>query len=124
MKDIVEVRNRSRQGEILLTARWCRSVQCRLRGLTFRRQLPNGLGLLLVKARENRIESAIHMWAVFFPLGVVWMDTLGRVVDLRLALPWRVYLPRAPARYVLEGPAAMLGSLALGDVLEFEDEGL
>jgi uncharacterized membrane protein (UPF0127 family) len=120
----VRVRNRSRGGATVLLARWCRTFVCRLRGMTFRRVLPEGRGLLLAEARASRLGTTIHMWAVFLPLGVAWLDPEGRVVECREARPWRIYRPAAPARFVLEGPPSMLERLAVGDVLEFEDERL
>jgi len=118
-----EVRNRSHGEQPIVRARWCQSYLCRLRGLTFRRSLPDGMSLLLVNTKESRSEAAIHMWAVFFPLGVVWLDSSLRVVDCKIAQPWRVYLPVLPARYILEGPPSILDSITVGDVLEFIDEG-
>ena len=116
----VEIRNRT-QGRAVIRARWCASFACRLRGLTFRRRLAPGEGLLLVERRAGRTETAIHMAMVFFPLGVVWLDDHRRVVDTRLALPWRIYVPTTAARYVLEADPGVLESVAHGDVLEFVD---
>ncbi len=59
------------------------------------------------------------MFAVFTELGVAWLDRNGRVVDVRIAKPWRLYAPSAPAKYTLEGSPSMLESLAVGDQLEF-----
>ncbi len=83
-----------------------------------------GTGLLLVQPSESRSAAAIHMWAVFFPLGVVWLDSAHRVVDTRLALPWRMYAPRHAARYILEGNPGLLDHVAPGDVLEFGEDAL
>jgi uncharacterized membrane protein (UPF0127 family) len=118
----VQVSNRSRDGSPVIRARWCESFACRLRGLTFRRHLPENEGLLLVEATERRAGSSIHMWAVFFPIGVAWLGSEGRVVDCRLAHPWHAYIPSAPARYVLEGTTSMLSRVRVGDVLEWVDE--
>jgi uncharacterized membrane protein (UPF0127 family) len=118
----VEVRNRSKGDRKVVRARWCESYLCRMRGLTFRRTLPEGTGLLLVDAKESISGAAIHMWAVFFPLGVVWIDSAKWVVDFKVAEPWKIYLPSRPARYVLEGHPSILESVAIGDALEFMDE--
>jgi uncharacterized membrane protein (UPF0127 family) len=116
----VEVRNRT-QDRHVLTARWCSSFLCRLRGLTFRRSMPAGEGLLLVEAQPGRAQTAIHMWMVFMPLGVIWLDEAFHVVDTRLARPWRIYVPSSSAKYVLEGEPAVLECVARGDVLETVD---
>ncbi len=116
----VDIRN-STQDRSVVRARWCASFACRLRGLMFRRRLTPGEGLLLVERSAGRTQTAIHMALVFFPLGVIWLDDDRRVVDKRLALPWRAYAPSAPARYVLEGEPGVLECVAHGDVLEFAD---
>jgi uncharacterized membrane protein (UPF0127 family) len=118
----VVVRNRSRGDALVVRARWCDSFACRLRGLAFRRSLPEGEGLVLVESRASRSNAAIHMGFVFFPLGIAWIDAAGCVVACRLALPWRLYVPATPAQYTLEGCPSMLGAVAVGDRLEFVDE--
>ncbi len=119
MKRWVVVRNRSRGGEVVLRARWCRSFWCRLRGLTFRRSLGEGEGLLLVESRPSRLGTAIHMLGMWMDLGVVWLDPEGRAVDRRHARRGRMYLPKMPAQYVLEGPPSLLERVGEGEQMEF-----
>jgi uncharacterized membrane protein (UPF0127 family) len=89
----------------------------------FRRRLAPGEALLLVEPRDSRVATAIHMLFVPFPIAVVWISGSGRVVDKTLARPWRpLYVPRAPARYILETDPAFLERVTLGDELLFEDE--
>ncbi|MCK4315688.1 MAG: DUF192 domain-containing protein [Anaerolineae bacterium] len=109
------------QGERLLgRVSRCASFLCRLRGLTFRRHLGDDEGLLLVGRRESRADAAIHMFFVFFPIAAVWLDGGGRVVDVRMARPFRpLYVPSAPARDVLEGPPGLLERVRIGDQLRF-----
>ncbi len=102
-----------------LRVRRCATYLCRLRGLMFRRRLASDEGLLFVEARASRVATAIHMFFVFFPIGVVWLASDGTVVDKALALPFRpYYAPRAPAQYYLEGPPALLEWAQVGDVLD------
>jgi uncharacterized membrane protein (UPF0127 family) len=106
---------------VIPRARWCNTFMTKLRGFTFRRQLPHGDGLVLVEGKESRVNTSIHMLFVFFDLGVIWVDAAGRVVDKTLAQPWRLsYVPQAPARYVIEGHPDILKQVAVGDKLEFE----
>jgi uncharacterized membrane protein (UPF0127 family) len=114
------VRNETQGRRLLGHVRRCASFLCRLRGLTFRRFVGQGEGLLLVGKRPSRTDTAIHMLFVFFPIAAIWLDPDGRVVDARLARPFRpLYVPRAPARDVLEGPPALLEQVQIGDTLRF-----
>lgn len=116
----VTVWNETRGKRLPGRVRYCASFLCRLRGLTFRRTLGDGEGLLLVGHRENRTDTAIHMFFVFFPIAAIWLDQNGRVVDTQLARPFRpLYVPRAAARDVLEGPPSLLEWVRVGDQLRF-----
>ena len=116
----VAVWNETRHERALGRVRRCASFLCRLRGLTFRRRIGDDEGLLLVGRGESRADATIHMFFVFFPIAVVWLRGDGRVVDVRLARPFQpLYVPRAPARDVLEGPPTLLGRVGIGDQLRF-----
>lgn len=112
------VRNETRDKQVLGHVRRCAGFFCRLRGLTFRRCLGADEGLLLMGRRESRTDAAIHMFFVFFPIAAIWLDPNGQVVDAQLARPFRpLYVPRAPARDILEGPPALLEQVRIGDIL-------
>jgi hypothetical protein len=96
------------------------SFVTRLRGLTFRRRLGEGEGLWLVGRSESRAEAAIHMFFVFFPIGVLWLDRGNRVTDKMLARPFRpFYAPRSPAIGVLECQPEVLNHVEVGDRIRF-----
>lgn len=120
MRNQVAILNRTRNSEQILEADWCESFWCRLAGLTFRRSLPGGQGLLLVESQDSRLNASIHMWFVFMDLGVAWLDSGLKVVDTVLARPWRMYVPASPARYILEAGPDLLEYLAVGDELILE----
>jgi hypothetical protein len=118
-----EVWNETRGERLPVRARRCASFFCRLRGLTWRRRLPQDEALLLVGASESRVEAAIHMLFVFFPIAAIWLNREGRVMDACLARPFRLlYVPRSAARDVLEGPPELLELVAVGDRLRFGQE--
>ena len=81
-----------------LQAIYCDSFLCRLRGLMFRSSLAHDEGLLLVEARDSRLDTSIHMLFVFMDLAVIWINSEYTVVDTVLARAWRpAYAPRQPA---------------------------
>jgi len=99
----------------------CDTFWKRGRGLMFRRALPEDEVLLFVERRESVAQTTIHMLFVFFPIAVVWLDGDRRVVDKRLARPFRpYYAPRRPAQYYIEGQPSLLERVSIGDQLEFE----
>lgn len=108
-------------GRVLIPqARWCDGFTSKLRGFTFRRYLAPTDGLVLVNNKDDRLNSAIHMFFVFFDLAVIWVNTEGKVVDTVLAKPWRPhYAPQSPARYVIEGHPDILNLVKPGDHITF-----
>ncbi len=121
MPEQVLVHNLTHPNTHPIQARYCSSFTCRLRGLTFRRSLPSGDGLLLVQNRDSRVDSSIHMLFVWIDLGIIWINNAQQVVDVRLARRWRpAYVPAYPARYVLELSPERLGDFNVGDQLRLE----
>lgn len=110
-------------GEVLLNkAKWCASFWCHLRGLQFVTNLPEDEGLLFVTGRETRSQATIHMFFMFFSIAVVWLDSQGKVVDKKLAKPWRpAYAPSKPAQYYIEARPSLLDRVQIGDVLQFDE---
>ena len=106
-------------------AQYCDSFLCRLKGLTFRRSLKPQEGLLLVQPRENRLDASIHMLFMRMDLTIVWINENKIVVDIQKARRWRpYYVPKQPARYILELSESWLSSFQIGDQLGFEEKHL
>jgi len=111
------------QGQPLLQRlKWCNSFGSKLRGLMFRRAIAPDEGLVLVETRSSIAATSIHMFFVPFDIAAVWLDENFQVVHKVLAKSWRPYYasPQA-ARYVLEGPPALLDRITIGETLRFED---
>jgi uncharacterized membrane protein (UPF0127 family) len=117
----VTIRNLSRPEGPIITARYCNSFLCRLRGLMLRRELPANQGLLLVQKKDTVVDSSIHMLFMLVDLAVVWIDSSFHVVDVQWAKRWRLaYSPQKPARYVLEMSVECQNIFSVGDWLAFE----
>lgn len=107
---------------VLARARWCTSFWCHFRGLQLVPRLPDDQGLLFVTRFEGRAHTAIHMFFMLFSIGVVWLDKSGRVVDKKLAKPWRPsYASKAPAQYYIEANPSILDRVQIGDILRFDE---
>ncbi len=119
-KILIENKNHLLPSPIL--ALYCDSFLCRLRGLMFRSSLAHEEGLLLVEARDSRIDTAIHMLFVFMDLAVIWVNSEFVVVDMVLARAWHLaYSPHKPARYTLEIHPNRLNEFRIGDRIELQN---
>jgi uncharacterized membrane protein (UPF0127 family) len=123
MKKFVEIQNQNKNLSSSLKAVYCDSFLCRFRGLMFRKSLPADEGLVLVYGSDSRMDASIHMMFVNFDLGVIWINSASEVVDTVLAKQWKLaYLPKSPARYVLEIVPERLGEFEIGDRVTFTNE--
>jgi len=85
--------------------------------------LSKGIGLMfrtkpssMVFSYDKSVNISLHMWFVFFPIDVLWLDADLRVVHiLRDFRPFSTYNPKTFARYVIEMPAGSLVDTELGD---------
>jgi uncharacterized membrane protein (UPF0127 family) len=122
MSDWRVIRNARTNEVVLGRGKWCDHFLCHLRGLMLRPSLPADEGLIFVYPQESITATTIHMFFVFFAIAVVWLDREGRVVDAKLARPWRpYYAPAKPARYFIEARPALLDRVQVGDQLLFEE---
>lgn len=72
--------------------------------------------------KESRSNTTIHMFFVFFQIGVIWLDSSGQIVDKTLAKPWRpMYAPRLPAQFFIEANPSILDRVNIGDSIRFDD---
>ena len=118
----VAISNGTRPLKKPLTAGYCSSFFCRLRGLTFRSSLPVEYGLMLVENTDSRMQTAIHMLFVFMDLGIIWINQAGEVVDVQLAKPWISFIiPARAAMYVLEVSPQRMKEFQIGDQINFEE---
>ena len=99
----------------------CDTFWTRARGLMFRSALGTDEAYLFVEGRESVAQTTIHMFFVFFPVAVIWLDEDKRVVDKALARPFRpFYAPGSPAQYFVEGHPSVLDRVSAGDRLDFD----
>jgi uncharacterized membrane protein (UPF0127 family) len=88
----------------------------------FRDRLGRDEGLLLVGGRDSRLDASIHMFFVPFDLAVFWIDSSLTVVDKVIAKSWKpAYLPKQPARYILEIHPQRWDNYEIGDKVEFKN---
>src|SRR5512142_2322798 len=110
-------------GQVVLDrVKWCDTFGSKLRGLMFRKSIHPDEGLILAESRSSIAATSIHMFFVPFDIAAIWLDDQYTIVHTALAKSWRPYYasPRS-ARYVLEGPPALLQRVTLGETLRFED---
>lgn len=90
-----------------------------IRGLMFRKK--EDAAYLFIFPNERKIP--LHMFFVFFPIDILWVNTEGQIIDLKKrVLPFTPSVfHRGKAKYVVELPAGTLSEhkVALMDSIKF-----
>ena len=116
----IRIVNQTRPEVKPMRAKYCQSFLCQLRGLMFTPALPENEGLLLVQGSDNRLNASIHMMFMRMDLAVFWINSEFFVVERVLARRWKLgYIPKSPARYVLETSVSSLNDYNIGDKVQF-----
>ncbi len=94
----------------------CNSSLSKAKGLMFSGKKT----LVFIFGEERRI--SIHMFFVFFPIDILFLDKNRRVIEIKRELkPFEVYRSRKCAKYFIEFPLGVVnkGNTALGDKIEW-----
>ena len=63
------------------------------------------------------------MMFMWMDLAVIWINSQYQVVDVILAKRWKLaYLPKQPAKYVLETAVSNLEDFNIGDRVHFDEK--
>jgi len=120
---LIDLKNLSRPLSTPLKVVFCQSFLCRFRGLMMQPSIQPDRGLLLVEEKESTINTAIHMFFMRFDIAAIWINAEQQVVDAKIACRWHpFYIPRYPARFILETHPERLADFQPGDQLSFVND--
>ena len=112
-------------GNQIINAELANTPQKRERGLMFREKLAENEGMLFVFGTEGY--HSFWMKNTLIPLDIIWINAEKEIVDIKENFqpckvgPCESYVPKYPAKYVLEANAGWIkeNQLKLGDKTEF-----
>lgn len=113
------IKNKSRKTTLSNGFRMCRSSASKARGLMFTNE-SEVLRNALVFEFKRAMPQSLHMFFVFYPIDVLFLDERKRVVDIKQNFrPFTVYNSRSKAMFVIELPegAVRKSKTCLGDVV-------
>lgn len=95
-----------------------------VKGLMFRKSLPEGNGMLFLFGSDGY--QGIWMMNMSFPIDIIWIDSNHKIVDIvkdakPCGLSCPIYKPKEKARYVLEVNSGFADkySIKIGDSVKF-----
>jgi hypothetical protein len=93
------IKNITKKTTLAKEEKHCKSEWSKLRGLMFTRKLRKAL--IFSFKKEQLIW--VHMFFVWYPIDILWLDKNKKVVQLKDKLrPFRIIPSRKPAKYIVE----------------------
>jgi uncharacterized protein len=110
------LKNSTKKSVIAKNYKTCQSIWSKARGLMFTIKFKQPLIMVF---EEPQIVS-LHMFFVFYPIDVLFLDNKKKVVEIKLNFrPYSFYTPNKKAKYVIELGSGMANNCAIGDKIEF-----
>ncbi len=112
--------NETKGVEVIEKLRHAVSFLQKARGLMFERKKNFDYALLFHLGRESRARASIHMFFVFFPICVLFLDSKKRVVDKAILRPFQPnYTPVKSSAFIVELPVEKSSLVKIGDLLKW-----
>ncbi len=93
----------------------------RAKGLMFERKSNFNYALIISLSRETCIRATLHSFFVFFPIGVLFLNSEKKVVEKTLLKPFTFsYTPKKRSKYIVELEPEKLKEVEVGDELKWE----
>lgn len=112
----MRITNKTKKAIVTSNARCCHSFFSKARGLMFSKQK----NLIFIFGKERK--AVLHMWFVFYPIDVLFVNKQQRVVEIKENFkPFSIYWPKEKAQYVIELSRGTVkkSKTAIADVLVF-----
>ena len=102
--------------------KFCYTPLSKLQGLMFAKSLQANQSFVLVNKSESIHNASIHMFFVFFPIDVIWLDKNYTVVDIKRNIKPFTFLlrPRKPAQYIVEVKANTTKGIKVNDTINLK----
>lgn len=113
---INETKNKVWHGRVKLADNFFK----RFRGLMLKSKID--YALVFVLPYETQLGASVHMFLMLQSIDVIFLDTNRNVVDFVENLkPWRLYIPKDSAKYIVETPEGVVKHLnvELGDKISW-----
>ena len=97
------IKNKSKNKILVNNITHCNSLMSKTKGLMFSKKIVDR-GLIFYMGKEKKVD--LHMFFVFFPIDILWLDSKKRVVQIKEgAKPFNpLIVSRCLSKYVIELP--------------------
>jgi uncharacterized protein len=110
------ITNKTKNEILVDKSQVCVSSWSKAIGLMF--SMKKELALIFTFGHAKKVP--LHMWFVFYPIDVLFLDEHRRVVEIKRNFkPFTYYNPRKKSKYVLELPVRRTDNTDINDQIDF-----
>jgi len=112
------LKNKTKNKTLAKKPKFCKNNFSKALGLMFSRKNKT---LIFIFDKEKII--SLHMFFVFFPIDVLFLNKHKKVVQIRENFkPFRIIVPKKPAKYIIELPDKTIKKTRteIGDTISFK----
>ncbi|MBN1502426.1 DUF192 domain-containing protein [Candidatus Woesearchaeota archaeon] len=113
------IKNKTKNTVICENTKILSSVFSKAKGLMFSRKIKD-TGFIFIFNKPTRVD--LHMFFVFFPIDVLFLDKHKKVVEIKENLkPFAIYFSKNKAKYVVELPEGIIAETKteVGEIIHF-----
>jgi uncharacterized protein len=111
------LKNISKNKIIVKEIKICNSIFSKALGLMFSKK-NNNLGLIFIFDKEKLVP--LHMFFVFYPIDVIYLNRDKKVVEIKRNFkPWKYYNSKKKAKYVIELVTGKAKEIKLNDKISW-----
>ncbi len=113
------IKNKTRKKVLSRNVKHCKNDLQKASGLMFSRKKKD-FGLVFFFRKP--IKMSLHMWFVFYPIDVVFLDERSRVIEMKENFrPFSFYTTKKEAKYFIEVPEGTIkkSKTKIGDEMSF-----
>jgi uncharacterized membrane protein (UPF0127 family) len=105
--------------EIAKNIEFAKNILSQMIGLMFRKNIPFDYAMIFVLKKPSSVD--VHMFFVFFPISVIFLDEKKKISGLAVLNPWIGYKAMKNIKYVIEmnEDAIKKNKLAIGERMDF-----
>jgi len=116
---------RENTATVEITVEIARTDEERAKGLMYRKNLPDGEGMLFIFDRDQQL--SFWMKNTLIPLSIAFISSDGRIIDIKDMQPNDLNSIKSSrsVRYALEVPQGWFGrvSVTVGDIVKIDEKG-
>jgi uncharacterized membrane protein (UPF0127 family) len=119
---MLKIKNKVKSNLIIEKTKLADTFFKRATGLMFYPKKKFNFALIFDLERTTLVGASIHMFFVFFPINLIFLDENKKILEIKKNLkPFQLYNPKLASRFIIELPVSVKLEVTNGDQLDWKN---